>query len=49
MARDLLTGAVDLNYRGEELRGLMFPDAIDLFWSCCVTQGLEEGLYGHCI
>ena len=43
-SRELLEDAVQLNFRKQDFRGLMFPDASDLFWGGFLTQVPEEDL-----
>ena len=40
--RRLLRDIVQLSYPKPGWRVLMFPDASDLFWGCCVTQVCDE-------
>ena len=38
-SREMLMNAVELSFRRpDDCRVLMFPDASDLFWGCCLTQ-----------
>ena len=44
-SREMLMNAVDLSFRRpDDCRVLMFPDASDLFWGCCLTQVPKEEL-----
>ena len=43
-SRELLEDAVQLNFRKQDFRVLMFPDASDLFWGGFLTQVPEEDL-----
>ena len=44
-SRDMLMDAVELSFRRpDDCRVLMFPDASDLFWGCCLTQVPKEEL-----
>ena len=43
-SRELLENAVQLNFRKQDIRVLMFPDVSDLFWGGFLTQVLEEDL-----
>ena len=40
----LLEHAVKLAHMKRECQVLMFPDASDLFWGCCVTQVPREDM-----
>ena len=44
-SREMLMNAVELSFRRPgDCRVLMFPDASDLFWGCCLTQVPKEKL-----
>ena len=44
-SREMLMNAVNLSFRRpDDCRLLMFPDASDLFWGCCLTQVPKEEL-----
>ena len=43
-SRELLEDAVQLNFRKQDFRVVMFPDASDLFWGGFLTQVPEEDL-----
>ena len=44
-SREMLMNAVELSFRRpDDCRVLMFPDASDLFWGCCLTQVPKEEL-----
>ena len=44
-SRGMLMNAVELSFRRpDDCRVLMFPDASDLFWGCCLTQVPKEEL-----
>ena len=46
-SREMLINAVELSFRRpDDCRMLMFPDASDLFWGCCLTQVPKEELVG---
>ena len=43
-SRELLEDTVQLNFRKQDFRVLLFPDASDLFYGGCLTQVPEEDL-----
>jgi hypothetical protein len=44
-SREMLMNAVELSFRRpDDCRVLMFPDASDLLWGCCLTQVPKEEL-----
>ena len=44
-SREMLMNAVELSFRRPDVcRVLMFPDASDLFWGCCLTEMPKEEL-----
>ena len=44
-SREMLINAVELSFRWpDDCRVLMFPDASDLFWGCCLAQVPKEEL-----
>ena len=44
-SREMLVNAFELSFRRpDDCRVLMFPDASDMFWGCCLTQVPKEEL-----